>query len=101
MPRNLKTRNGEPSFDGINPKLKRFGGLLFGWHKDYEPCIYCHNWTSYALHRRYKFTPRFESHMAKSDRLWCCSDDCFKRATLERMFDLAIPYEVSSKIVGV
>lgn len=97
MPRNLYTKNGEPSFDGINPKLKKFCGYLFGYHKEENACLSCGRYTHYALHRRYPWTNNVER--VEKDRPWCCSDECFKKLAFGHTFDCVIPYSEAEKIL--
>jgi hypothetical protein len=116
MARTLTTKEGEPSWDGINPKLKKFCGYLFGYHKEENPCRCCGKYTHYALHRRYKWTSNLEHAISKEtsshntwftsekeydykDRPWCCSDACFKKMVFEHTFDCIIPYEEAEKIL--
>ena len=100
MPYALYTKNGEPSFNGIDPKLKRYCGYLFGWHKKNAQCLKCNNYSHYSLHRKYKFTANIES-VSKIDRIWCCSEDCFKAIILEQLFNFTIPPEEAHKILGL
>jgi len=115
MPRNLVTAKGEPSFDGIHPKLKKYCGYLFGYHRDSYPCSCCGKDTHYALHRRYKWVANLERSFGREpggrswyisdrdydmkDRPWCCSDACFKKMVFEKMFDCIIPADEAEKIL--
>jgi hypothetical protein len=94
---NLRTKTGEPSWDGIHPKLKRFAGYLFGYHKEEEKCLCCGNFTHYALHRKYKWTSDLEK--AERDRPWCCSEGCFKKLVFNHTFDVVVPFEEAEKII--
>lgn len=112
MSRSLVTAKGEPSWDGIHPKLKKYCGYLFGYHKEENPCRCCGKWTHYALHRRYKWTGNLENAIMKEEgkpnwwartdadtRPWCCSDACFKKMVFEHTFDCIIPYDEAEKIL--
>lgn len=114
MARNLVTPDGSPSFDGVHPKLKKYSGYLFGYHKEEHQCRCCGKFTHYALHRRYKWVAGLEKDLSKKtssywyttqreydmkDRPWCCSDDCFKKMVFEKMFDCIIPAEEAEKIL--
>lgn len=105
MPRNLYTRNGEPSFNGYDPKLKKWGDHQFGWHNEGDGCINCNELTHYSLHRRYKFTTNMEKYSQKnykywSDRLWCCSEECWKKIVLDQLFELTIPVKNAKRALG-
>ena len=100
MPYAMYTKDGEPSFNGIDPKLKRYCGYLFGWHKKNTTCLKCNNYTHYSLHRKYKFTANIE-RVSSIDRIWCCSEECFKSIILEQLFNFTIPPEEAHKILGL
>lgn len=116
------TPDGEPSFDGISPKIVRFAGYMFGWHKTSTPCLDCKTPTHYALHRKYSFVPNMEKaewkremqndknrnfstrylwneYYDKSTRIWCCSEDCFKRITFVHMGQVTMPADVGTEIL--
>lgn len=100
MPYAAYTKKGEPSFNGIDPKIIKFCDYAFGWHKKQATCLKCNTHTHYSLHRRYKFTSNIEN-FSKIDRIWCCSEECFKSIILEQLFNFTIPPEEAHKILGL
>lgn len=99
MAEELFTPDGQPSWDGVNPKIIQFKGFDFGHHKAEKPCIACKTPTRWGLHRKYKFSMALEKK-EEVDRIWCCSETCFQKAVFMHMFDLIIPQEDLYKIIG-
>jgi hypothetical protein len=100
MPYASYTKDGQPSFNGIDPKLIKFCGYAFGWHKKNATCLKCNNNTHYSLHRRYKFTANIE-RVSDIDRIWCCSEECFKAIIFEQLFNFTMEPEEAHKILGL
>ena len=100
MPYAAYTKKGEPSFNGIDPKIIKFCDYAFGWHKKQATCLKCNTHTHYSLHRRYKFTSNIEN-FSKIDRIWCCSDECFKQIIFEQLFNFTMEPEEAHKILGL
>jgi hypothetical protein len=93
--------NGESSFDGIHPASIELCGIAFGYHnlKPESRCALCKKPTHYSIHRRYKFSRNLETKQ-QVNRLWCCSEICFKQIIFRRMFDLVIPFDVVESIIN-
>lgn len=100
MPYATYTKDGQPSFNGIDPKIKKFCDYAFGWHKKNATCLKCNNFTHYSLHRRYKFTANIE-RVSDIDRIWCCSEECFKAIIFEQLFNFTMEPEEAHKILGL
>ena len=100
---NYTLKDGSPSWDGVNPKIVTHCGIDFGFHKQMEPCIKCGKRTHYSLHRKYKknFKASEVEASEQADRLWICSDDCWKQVVLSGMFALVIPVDTAQKILGL
>lgn len=104
---NRYTADGQPSWDGIHPKLKSFCGYQFGYHKETHQCagLNCNKWTHYSLHKRYKFSVNLEKANGeydwrhKTDRLYICSDQCFSNLILSQMCTIDIPPDVAMNII--
>lgn len=101
MAKRYTLKNGESSFDGIHPATKEFCGVAFGFHnnKEYEGCANCGKFTHYAIHRRYKFSKNLETN-ERVDRLWACSNECFRNIVFRNTFDLVLPWEVSESVIN-
>jgi hypothetical protein len=102
MPRNLHTPKGEPSFDGVHPKTLEFSGVTFGYHKKEQKCVMCSNFTHFSLHRKYKGDLDASSleRNEQCDRLWICSDKCWKEVVYSGIFSLAIPVGTANRILN-
>lgn len=101
MAKRYTLRSGESSFDGIHPATKEFCGVAFGYHNltHNSRCAECDKTTNYAIHRRYKFSRNLEKN-EKVERLWCCSNECFKIIVFKNMFDLVLPFSVSEAVLS-
>lgn len=92
---------GESSFDGIHPASIELCGISFGYHnmRSDSRCALCKKPTHYSIHRRYKFSKNLETKQ-QVNRLYCCSEICFKQVIFRRMFDLILPFEIVESIIN-
>ena len=102
MAKRYTLRNGESSFDGINPASVKYCGILeCGYHNNKEGngCVVCGKFTHYSLHRRYKFNKNIEN-AEDVDRAWLCSNECAKAMVFRNMFGLTLPFEVAEQVIN-